>query len=73
MTTDQLAADSCDHLPEIERVQFLSHVDAEHDLEKKVAEFLLQVDEVAALDGVHHLVGLFECVRRDGLKGLFQT
>ena len=55
-----------DHTAEIERALLLRHAGVEHDLEQEVAQFLAQVGEIAAGDGVGHLVGLFERVGRDG-------
>ncbi len=44
----------------------------EHDLQQQIAEFLAEVDEVAALDRVHHLVSLFERVWRYRAEILLQ-
>jgi hypothetical protein len=35
-------------------------------LEEEIAQFLLEVGQVVARDGVGDLIGLFERVRRDG-------
>ena len=73
MTADQLFGDRLDHAAEIERALLLRHAGVEHDLEQQVAQLLAQVGEIAAGDGVGHLVGLFERVGRDGRKVLLQV
>ena len=45
----------------------------EDDLEQQVAELVLQVGEVAAGDGVGHLVGFLQRVGRDRREGLLQV
>ena len=45
----------------------------EHDLQQEVAELVAQIVEVAALDGVGHLIGLFDRIGRDGRKILLQV
>ena len=50
----------------------LRHAGVEDHLEQQVAEFVLQIREIAALDGVHDLVGFLERVGRDGREILLQ-
>ena len=64
---------ACDHVAEIERALLLRHAGVEHDLEQEVAQFLAQVVEIAARDGVGDLVGLLERVGRDGREILLQV
>jgi hypothetical protein len=40
------------------------------DLQQKIAQLFLERRKVVALDGVGHLVGLFDGIRRDGAEGL---
>ena len=47
------------------------HLREEHGLQQKIAQFLGQPAPIARVDGVQHLVGLFERVRLDGVEGLF--
>ena len=68
-----LLGDRLDHVAEIERALLLRHAGVEHDLEQEVAQFVAQVGEVAAGDGVGHLVGFFERVGRDGREILLQV
>jgi hypothetical protein len=42
----------------------------EHDLEQQVAELVLQVVQVAALDGVGDFIGFLDRVGSDGDEGL---
>ncbi len=46
------------------------HLGIEEHLQQQIAELLGQVREVAALDGVEDLVGLFQRVFADGVEGL---
>ena len=73
MAAHQLFGDGLDHAAEIERALLLRHAGVEHDLEQEVAQLLAQIGEVAAGDGVGHLVGLFERVGRDGREVLLQV
>ena len=73
MTADQFFGDRLDHAAEIERALLLRHAGVEHHLEKQVAQLLAKVCEIAAGDGVGHLVGLFERVGRDRRKVLLQV
>ena len=60
------------HVAEIERALFLGHAGMKHDLQQKIAKFLLQIGEIAARDGVGDFVGFFQRVGRDGRKILRQ-
>src|SRR5258708_25764787 len=42
----------------------------EYDLEQEIAQFVAQVVEIAARNGVGDLVSLLDGVRREGCKGL---
>jgi len=42
-----------------------------HDLKEEIAEFVAEVVQVTARDGVGHLIGLLDRVGRDGGEGLF--
>ena len=50
----------------------LRHAGMEDDLQQEVAQFVAQVIEVAARDGVGDLVGLLDGVGRDGRKILLE-
>ena len=52
---------------------FLGHARMEDHLQQQVAQLLLQVGEVAALDGVGDLVGFLDRVGGDGGEGLLQV
>jgi hypothetical protein len=45
----------------------------EHDLQQQVAEFVLEVVEVVAVDGIGDLVGFLDRVRRDAGEGLLHV
>ena len=68
MAADQLGGDGLDHVAEIEGALLLGHAGMEGDLEQKVAQLVLEVVQVAARDGVGHLVGFLERIGRDGLE-----
>jgi len=70
---NELARDRLDHVAKCEGAAFLGHAGVEHDLKQEVAQLFLEVDEVAALDRVHDLIGFLEGVGRDGAKILLQV
>ncbi|MNZ82074.1 hypothetical protein D3C78_1007610 [compost metagenome] len=65
MATDQLGGDAVDHRGEVEAALLAAQLAVVDHLEQQVAELARQVGEVAALDGVGHLVGLLEGMRDD--------
>ena len=73
MAADQLGGDGLDHVAEIEGALLLRHAGVKDDLEQQVAEFVLEVVEIAAGDGVGDLVGFLERVGRDGSEGLLEV
>ncbi len=73
MTADQLLGDRLHHVAERERALLLGHAGVEHDLQQQVAQFVLQVVEVAAADRVGHLVGFLDGVGRDGREILLEV
>ena len=62
-----------DHVAEIEGALFLGHAGVEDDLEQQIAEFVLEIVQVAARDGVGHLIGFLERIGRDGAEVLFEV
>src|SRR6185312_3152992 len=73
MAADELRGYAFDHITEIEGALLLRHAGMEDDLEEKVAEFLSEMSEVAFGDGVGHLVGFLERIRRNRLKTLLKV
>ena len=72
MPPDQLLDERAGDGVDVERLGgvLLGHPGVEDDLEQHVTELLAEVGAVAALDGLGHLVGLLDEVRREGLVGL---
>ena len=73
MAADQLGGDGLDHVAEIEGALFLGHAGVEDDLEQQIAQFVLEVGEIAARDGVGHLVGFLQRIGRDGAEVLLEV
>ena len=73
MAAHQLGGHGLDHVAEIEGALLLGHAGMERDLEQEVAELVLEVGEIAARDGVGHLVGFLERIGRDGPEGLLEV
>ena len=71
MTAHQLAIQRVEHIGDGEVALVGGHLRIEKHLKQQVAEFFGQMREVAALDGVEDLVGLFQRVFADGIEGLF--
>ena len=72
MPAQHFGADRRDHVGKGESAGLLGHAGVEHDLEKKIAEFLLEIAEIATFDGVGDLVGFLDRVGDDGRKILLQ-
>ena len=73
MPAQHLVADRRDHVGERERAGLLGHARVKHDLEQQVAELVLELAEVAALDRVGDLVRLLDRVRRDRRERLLEV
>ncbi len=69
----ELFGDRLHHVAEVERALFLRHAGVKHDLQQEIAQFVAQIVEVAARDGVGDLVGLFERVGGNRRKVLFEV
>jgi hypothetical protein len=72
MPADEFCGEHLDHIAEIERAQFFGHAGVEDHLEEEIAQFLLEIGEIVARDGVGDFVGLFERIRRDGREILLE-
>jgi hypothetical protein len=70
---DHLAHDRLDHVAKRERPLLFRHARMKHHLQQEIAEFVAEIVEIAARDGVDDLVGLLDRVGRDGRKGLFEV
>jgi len=66
----QLGLDGRRDLIEGERARLLGEARVEDDLKQQVAELIAQALEIAARDGIGHLVGLLDRVGRDRREGL---
>ena len=73
MPARHLVADRIDHVGERERALLLRHPRVEHHLQQQVAEFVLEVAHVAAIDRVGDFVGFLDGVRRDGREALLDV
>ena len=71
MTPDQLLIDRIERIADIEQLLFGRHLREENGLQHEVAQFGAQFVPIAAVDGIEHLVGLFERVGFDRVEGLF--
>ena len=70
---DQFRGDGFDHVAEIEGALLLGHTGVVSDLEQEIAQLVLEVVQIAARDGVGHLIGFLQRIGRDGLEGLLQV
>ena len=73
MAPQHLVADRSRDVVERERAGLLGHARVKHDLEQQVAELVLELREVVALDRVGDFVGLFDRVRRDRRERLLEV
>ena len=65
MPADQLCRDRLDHVAECKALFLIRHLRVEDDLQEEIAQLVLQVIEIAALDRVGNLVGFLDRVRSD--------
>ena len=72
MPPDHLARDRLDHVAERECVLLLGHPGVKHHLKQEITEFLPEIVEVAARDGIGDLVGFLDGVGGNGRKILFE-
>ena len=72
MPPDHLARDRLDHVAEGEGVLLLGHAGVIDHLQQEIAEFVLEIVEIAARDGIGDLIGFLDGVGRDGRKILFE-
>src|SRR3569833_4398506 len=72
MPPDHLARDRLDHVAEGECVYLLGHTRMKHDLQQQVAQFVLEVMELAARDRISDFVRLLDSVGRNGREILLE-
>jgi hypothetical protein len=60
------------HVSELECASFLRDARVIDHLQKEIAEFILQIRKITAKNGIRHLVGFLDGVRRDRLECLFK-
>jgi hypothetical protein len=70
MPADHLRRDALYDLRNVETVLLGGDLSVEHDLKQKVAQLAREVRVVAALDRLHHLVGLLDRHRLEAAVGL---
>ena len=70
MPPDQLPGDRVQRVFDAEEILFRGHLGKEDGLEQQIAKLAGQLPPVAGIDGVHHLVRLFEKKRLDGVERL---
>ena len=68
MPPDHLGGDGFDHIAECERILFLRHAGMKHHLQQEIAEFVAEIVEIAARDGVGDFIGFLDGVGGDGRK-----
>ena len=73
MPAHHLVADRRDHVAEGERAGFLRHPGVEDHLQQQVAQFVLQLAQLAAVDRIGDLVGFLDGVGGDAGEVLLQV
>jgi hypothetical protein len=73
MAADQLPRDRFDHVAENKGVLLFRHAGVIDDLQKEVAELFAQIVEVAARDGIGHLIRFLDGVGRNRRKVLLEV
>ncbi len=73
MAPDELVGNCVDDVAEGEIAGLFRHASVKDDLQKKIAQFVLQIVPVVARNGVGDLIGFFDRVGRNGCEGLFEV
>ena len=73
MAADQLFGDRLHDVAEIEQAFLGRHLGVKHRLQQQIAEFLAQIVEIVALDGVGDLVGFLDRVVADRREILLEV
>ncbi len=73
MAPDQLVGDRPGNLVEVERPDLARQAGVKDNLEQQVAQFVLQVIHIVALDRIGHLVCLLDGIRRNRAERLLQV
>ena len=72
MAADQFVADRSGHVVEGEDLRLVGHLRMKHHLEQQIAQFVLEVVQIAALDRVGDLIGFLDRIGRDRTEILLQ-
>ena len=70
---DRSLRDRLHDVAECKGVLLLCHAGVEHDLQQEIAELFPEIVEVAAGDGIHHLIGFLDRVRGNRRKFLLEV
>ena len=70
VAAQQLVANRAGHRLEVEVLRLAGDLGVKNHLKQQIAQFILEVSQVAALDGVGDFVRLLDGVGRDARKGL---
>ena len=70
MAANQLLIDGIQGVVDAKQVFFGGHLGEENSLQQEIAELVGQLRPIARIDGVHHLVSLFQKKRLDGVEVL---
>ncbi len=73
MPPDHFSRNSLDDVPESKCVLLLGHAGVKYHLQQEIAEFVLEIVEIIARDGVDHLIGFLDGVGRDRRKILLEV
>ena len=73
MPPDHLGGDGLDHVAESERILLLGHAGMKHHLQQEIAQFVAEIVEIAARDGVGDFIGFLDGVGGDAGKVLFEV
>ena len=73
MAPDQLGGQRLDDVAEIEGALLLCHPGVENDLQKQIAQLVLQARKIIARDGVRNLIGFLKRIGSDRPEILLQV
>jgi len=70
MSANQFGIQVFNHVCQLKMAHFPRYLGIKQDLQQQISQLILQPLPVFALNGVQHLIGLFQRVTADGIEGL---
>ena len=73
MPADQLGSNGLHDVRKIERALLLRHASMENDLQKQIAQLVLQISQIVARDRIGNFIGFLERIGRNRAEVLLEV